>query len=318
MTDRHDAWTEYWQSGALHSCVGSLDEGYGGVIGDYWRSVAAAFAGDAQVLDIATGNGPLPKLLGALRSDLYITGIDAASIAPAWWSANDYARIEMLGNTPLAALASQGRTFEVVVSQFGWEYIPRPESVEQALALSEPSAHWHLVCHHTKGRLVEVAQAEVDGASRLIAPQGLLQAALKLLPYVRLARSDAARLNADAAAVAARTAYNAAISDVGHAIESSAAPDLMVQARQGVHQLLQRAAQDPSFAAESTLAQWRMALERSVLRSGELVSHALGAEEVGELRTALPAGTGVEVKELRQAEGLLAWAIEVTLPDMQP
>lgn len=314
MTTRNEAWTEYWQSGALHSCVGSLDEGYGGAIGDYWRRTADSFAKRAAVLDIATGNGPLPKLLAGLRADLQITGIDAAAIAPGWWSASAFPQVEMLGNTPLAALAAQGRSFDVLTSQFGWEYIPRPESVQQTVALSAPGARWYLVCHHAQGRLAQVAQAEVDGASRLLAPQGLLQAAITLLPYVRLASTDATRLNADATAVAARTAYNAAITELGQAITSSVAPDVMIQARQGVHQLLQRAAQDPSFGAESTLRQWRSAVERSVLRSGELVSHALSVADMDALRTTLPADAVVSVNELRQTEGLLAWAIEVTLP----
>jgi hypothetical protein len=55
-------------------------------------------------------------------------------------------------------------------------------------------------------------------------------------------------------------------------------------------------------------------LERSVLRSGELVSHALSVADVDALRTTLPADAVVSVNELRQTEGLLAWAIEVTLP----
>ena len=34
---RRAAWSAYWATGGLHSCVGSFGGNYGGAIGGFWR-----------------------------------------------------------------------------------------------------------------------------------------------------------------------------------------------------------------------------------------------------------------------------------------
>ena len=78
LSQRAAVWSRYWSRGALHSCTGSFGDAYEGPIADFWRQGFGALAQGARVLDIASGNGPVPKLLLDLkgRSDLSCDAID--------------------------------------------------------------------------------------------------------------------------------------------------------------------------------------------------------------------------------------------------
>ena len=321
LSTRQESWSEYWQSGAMHSCVGSLDDAYGGAIGDYWRRAIAQWPRNTRLLDVATGNGPLPKLMASVNPELVIRGVDLADIAPPWWSASDYPNVRMIGNTALADAASvlselEGSEFrfDVIVSQFGWEYIPRPDSVETCLELIMPGGRWQFVCHHAQGVLARVARSEVSNLQLLLAEDGLLAQAMRMIPYVREAATGGSKaLSGDPQANAVRLAFNAAMNTVSAQIASSSAPDVLVQVRQGVHDLLQRTARDLTYAADAQLDQWRRHLDTGLLRSTELVDHALTAHDVDAIFqqvSAIAPGVQCNRSELTQEQGTLAWALE--------
>ena len=320
---REDAWSEYWKTGVLHSCATSLDDQYSGAIGDFWRSVASEIPEGAAVLDIATGNGPVAKFLAGCSnaSTWTIRGIDLAGIHPTWLNTVSHVDVKLVGHCALgeaqAKLLAGGdpTRFEVLTSQFGWEYItPRSDAIEQTLQLTEQGGVWRFVCHHADGLLASVAREEVTHIDLLLGDQGLLRSAAELLPWMERATIDVESVRQSLQASEARNAYNDSMAVIADRLRTSQAPDLLNEARQGIHSLVAQVGGGAKLPHTDILGQWRQGLTASRLRCQELLDHALTQADVdalfGELR-ARDAGASTSAIELRQQEGLLGWGIQV-------
>ena len=320
---REDAWSQYWQSGALHSCATSLDDQYSGAIGDFWHGVASEIPEGAAVLDIATGNGPVPKILAGSSnaSTWVIRGIDLAGIHPTWLNSVSHVDVKLVGHCGLgeaqAKLLAGGdpTQFKVLTSQFGWEYItPRSDAIEQTLQLTEQGGVWRFVCHHSDGLLAGVAREEVAHIDLLLGDPGLLKSAATLLPWMERATMDVEFVRQSSQASEARNAYNDAMAVIADRLRTSQAPDLLNEARQGIHSLVAQVGAGAKLPYINILAQWRQGLIASRLRCQELLDHALSRADVealfAELRARDP-GAATDAIELRQTEGLLGWGIQV-------
>lgn len=311
---RRAAWSAYWATGGLHSCVGSLDDDYSGAIGDFWRRVFDGLPpGPLRALDLATGNGALPRLLWRHRGTtpgLAIDAVDLAQVAPAWHRQDEHAAIRFHAGIAMEALPFGDDDFDLVTSQYGFEYARRHEALAEVLRVLAPRGRLAMVMHHAGSVLARVASAEVAHEARLVAPGGLLERAAAVLPWFALARrgGDPGR---EPGANAAREAYNAAAAALARDIATSPAPDLLVETQAWLQRLLSSVGPDPAPALEA-LARYREGLEASALRSAELVSHALDEAEaqalVAEIRHARP-GADVHCEPLVQAQGLLGWGL---------
>ena len=190
MDERGKAWSRYWSSGRLHSCTGSYAGNYDGAIGRFWRSLAADLAPNACVLDLATGNGPLPLLLWEARGDaLQVDAVDLAAVAPDWYRADRHGRIHFHSGVRMEALPFADGSFDCVVSQFGFEYAERGPALAECLRVMRPDARLALVMHHHDSVLVRVGREELAHHGRLLATDGLLAAAIAALPWIAQARS---------------------------------------------------------------------------------------------------------------------------------
>src|SRR5262245_25972595 len=82
---RRDAWSSYWSSARLHSCAEGAADNYGGAIGHFWRGVAERLRPGGRMLDLATGNGPLPWLFWQQKAGgVRIDAVDMATLSPSW------------------------------------------------------------------------------------------------------------------------------------------------------------------------------------------------------------------------------------------
>jgi len=310
--ERSRAWSRYWSSGRLHSCAGSYAGNYGGAIGAFWRDLAAGLPAQARVLDLATGNGPLPLLLWESRGDaLRIDAVDLAALAPAWYRPDVHPRVSFHAGVRMEALPFADATFDGVVSQFGFEYADRWPALGECLRVSRPGALLALVMHHRDSVLVRVGREELAHHARLLDDDGLLQAARAAIPWIARARSDRV-IDDMAAAGAARERYNRALQDLVTVARASPAPDLLLEVREAVHHLLAGVAADHAGEAIAALDAYRGELEGARLRTAEMVTHALAPEHLLELVERLrQARPGMEVRsgELAQAEGVLAWSL---------
>lgn len=317
---RRDAWTSYWASGPLHSCMGSFDAGYSGAIGKFWQRAFAEVRPGDRILDLASGNGPLPLLLwrqyGA-AAQLRIDAVDLAGIAPGWYAPATHAGIRFHSGVAMEALPFAEDSFDWVVSQFGVEYARRPDAWNESLRVARPGAHFAFVMHHADSVLVAVARQEIDNLRDLLGEHGLVEAARSVMPWIARARQYGVQAASTRAALASRERYNTAMAETSRRIETNPVPDTLVDARQWIHELVSGARGGEPSGQLRLLADYRSSLEAAMLRSSELVRHALDEHEVmavlAHFKAARP-GSEVSCETVRQSEGVLGWGLRV-VPD---
>lgn len=322
---RAASWSRFWSSGAEHSCVGSWGARYGGAIAAFWGEAFAGLGAADVVLDLATGNGPLPRLLAEAHAAdparmPRVLAVDLAEVAMPWRDALApalAARIEVHPRVSATALPFADASIDLACSQYGFEYVPREAALAELLRVLAPGGRAALVLHHAGSRLVEVAREEDAHLAALLAPEGLLARAAPMLAPMARAATPAGReaLRGDAAANAARAALNRALEALGARAAASPVPDALLEAREQLPALFRHAAERGVAAAEAALAGWRQALEDARLRQRELIACALDEAALAALREAFAAdGRATAATALRRESGggeVLGWGLTV-------
>lgn len=315
---RKQAWSAYWAAGRLHSCIGSYDGNYTGAIGHFWSAVFTRLPSGCRVLDLGTGNGALPLLLSgqaAGRFEFRMDAVDLSSIAPAWHSAEQYPAIQFHPGVEMERLPFDGGSFDLVVSQYGLEYAKWPEALLECMRVLKPTGSAAFVIHHADSILVQVARAELAGQARLMESGGLLEAARDVIPWIARARVSPAEVTGSAEAVASRQSYNMAMQALAVDIEASAAPDLLLESRAWVHNLLSgKHGTDPAVQL-SLLGDYRSEMQRAGLRTVELVEHARDASGIEAMRNLFAEkmpGHSMRCEFIQQEEGLLGWGLFIS------
>lgn len=299
-SERQQAWTRYWQSGALHSCAGSYDGNYGGAIAAFWHARFADVTAEMRVLDLCTGNGPLPALLVAQfdgRPAPRVDAVDFADPRPAWANAS---RIAFHARTSIESLPFDDAVFDRVYSQFGFEYADTTRALAEALRVLAPEGELALVCHHSGSWLAEVAAEEVSHLDWLAAHDA---------PGIAATAASAAARGGVAAAMA-DPAFDALMRGLAARAREARVPDAIHDAGNALGGLVELAAARGEAAARAAIDHWREAIADARLRSSELIEHALDTDAVDALAATLRgAGRGCDVGELREGNYLVGWTI---------
>ena len=305
---RRVAWSQYWSAGLLHSCPGSFAGNYSGAIARFWDSALGDMDSDSRVLDVATGNGALPQRLQQRYGDrVSVDAVDAAQLAPAWFDPLRYPGIRFHSGVLAEALPFEDAHFDYVVSQYGIEYAARPDACEQALRVLHPQGRLALVMHHSGSVLAQVAREEQHHFAWLLGDDGLLIAARGLAPWLAKVRNGE-YLRGNAMAERARQVFNEVQEDLEARASASSVPDLLLEARHQVQQLLQQPQSD------ALLIRYADGLQAGQLRSAELLQFALSTADMDEWVVQLHAErphSRLEVTELRQAEGIMGWGLQL-------
>lgn len=322
---RASNWSRHWASGASHSCEGSFRDNYEGAIASFWHERFDALPRGARVIDIATGNGAVPRLLAARlahRTDWSCDAVDIASVAPSWWGSLPADRRSQLRfHSGVAAedlsLFDSGQ-FNLVTSQYGIEYSALDVSLNEALRIVAPGGCLALVVHHKQSRPVRLAEAEAEHLEWLLAAQGLFAAAADMLDPLARSRSPAglASLAGDATANARRDRFN----DLQDALGARAArapdgADVLFEARQAVQSAVAATLNQGLESGQRSLAVAVLAFEDHLWRLGDLARCALDEARLGDL----VARSGTRAREVRTqpvVEGphLMGWSILAELP----
>lgn len=316
---RRQAWSRYWARGAAHSCVGSYGELYGGAIAAFWDGVFRELPPVARVLDVATGNGVLPRMLLEMRREpgIRCEAVDIAPVDPKWLeglAASERERVRVQGGIDAEALPFADGTFDLVVSQYGIEYARLEPAIGEALRVLAPGGRIALVLHHSGGRPAGLAALELDNLAWLAREGGLLDAAAGMLePMARAATEEGrASLRTDAKANAARERFNARQNELAARGDGKDGADVLFEARDAAMSILAVAGQRGAAAAAAALAAYRAELEASETRLRDLREHALDAGAARELRDRLAAAlrAPVTLEEVREEGGyLMGWAV---------
>nr|WP_295382836.1 class I SAM-dependent methyltransferase [Pseudoxanthomonas sp.] len=302
---RKPAWTDYWRTGALHSCPTSYPGNYDGAIGEFWREAAQQLPQGGRILDVATGNGAVPRLLMSHgRLDLDIDGIDAADVSGI--DAAMDARIRFHSGIRMEALPFSAGQFDAASSQFGIEYANHPEALEEVLRVLKPSGQIHWVMHHRDSVFTRMAAHESEHLAWATGTEGILDAAIAIAPWMLRIRTDPA-LKVPLQANVARNRFNQVQIALEQRIRLDHAGAVLQEIRATAHAILLQDS-DPV----PTLMRYRRELEFALLRCQDLCACACDqtrllnvAGWLGSKRPALQ----VEITTLSQAEGLLAWGL---------
>ena len=319
---RRDAWSSYWARGAPHSCVGTYGETYGGAIGGFWREVFGALPAVARVLDVATGNGALPRLLldHCRTPGVQCDAVDIAAVHPPWLAAlapADRARVRFHGDVDAAALPFGDRSFDLVVSQYGLEYTDLERTLPELFRVRAPGGGVALVLHHARGRPATLASIEIDHLRWLMVDGGLFDAAAALIePMARASSPEGrTRLQHDPRANAARERFNDLQNQASARAAAGDGADVLFEAREGVASAFALAGHEGAPRASAALAALRDEFTASATRLRDLCAHALGPDQARALgeRLANGSGTPVSLGELREQGGhLMGWTMRTS------
>jgi SAM-dependent methyltransferase len=322
---RREVWARYWSSGALHSCAGTYAGDYGGAIAAFWHEVFAALLPGQRVLDLATGNGALPHLLLSCRpqADVHCDAVDLSPVAPAWAASlplPQRERIRFHGGARAEALPFGDGRFDLVVSQYGFEYCRLDEAASELQRVLAPGGVVAMVLHHAGSRPVALARDELAHIDWLSQPAGLLDTAALLLEPMARAATEAGRrsLATDTRAVALREQFNQRQRELSQRAAAALCPDVLHEVREALAQVLAAATQQGEAPARLRLARVHQHLADSALRLRELCSCALDDRRIDALATRL-ARPGATVRRAQVVEGpaVMGWSLQIA-PHLAP
>lgn len=308
-------WSRHWAGGVTHSCAGSFGADYGGAIATFWNEVFASLAPGSRVLDIATGNGALPRLLLQSRpmADWSCDAIDLAHVAPARWPTGDQpASVRFHAGVMAERLPFADRSFDLIVSQYGLEYSRLEDSVAEMRRVCTPGGRIALVVHHADSRPVTLAATEIAHIDWLLSPEGLLGTAAPLLEPLSRASSAAGResLARDAHAEAVRERFNAAQDLLAQRCRTPEGADVLIETQSRLAEVVQVALSARLAAATDALASLASALTDARWRLVDLQRHAMSAAEIEWLCRQLQEATGATTNGPVIERGyLMGWGI---------
>jgi len=167
-----DAWTLYWRLGNTSSCVdGEADSA---ALYDVWLKFFSQLPSGAAVLDLATGNGFVARVASTASQthglDLNVTGVDAAEISPP-----EMPEGRFVSKVRMEALPFDDFSFDIVVSQFGFEYGARAECASEAGRVLKPGGQLRLVLHARAGAVHQAISAQVARLEVVLKQDGLVR-----------------------------------------------------------------------------------------------------------------------------------------------
>lgn len=313
---RVQAWSDYWSSGALHSCAGSFQGNYGGALRRFWERAFETLPAAPRLLDLCCGNAPLAKLWleGAWRrSGGALDAVDAARIAPPWLAARtpeERAAIRIHSGVDVARLPFEAASFDLCTSQYGVEYVG-PAALQEARRVLRPAGRLAAVVHHQQSLPVRIARQELLDHAWLADADGLLARAADMLePMARSAdAAGRAALQHDAQARRQRERYDAILRQLAARTSAARWPDLLHEVHAALSAVLRVARESGAAAGQQALDSLRAGLAQAQLRQRELVDCACDADALHALLA--PFGSAsCEIAEVAFDNGELAgWSV---------
>ena len=162
--NKNQAWSLYWQNNNLESCIatGAIEDG--AKLASIWSQFAKQLTTQSTVLDLATGNGSVPINLLTAQKKLRVTGVDFANISPTKFSQNNplLAHVNLVPKVDIAKLPFKNTTFDVITSQFGFEYADKTLAAQEFIRVLKTLGKFLLIIHHTDSEVVKPARVKIE------------------------------------------------------------------------------------------------------------------------------------------------------------
>lgn len=165
---RAEAWTHYWQTGELNSCLVAQtgEDGDIPVYDEAWRLFFGALEKGAKILDIGTGNGAVARSAfetgKRLGLDFEVHGVDAASVQPDVADTKSAGNIQFRSGVAMETLPFDDACFDCVVSQYAIEYSEIERSVDSVSRVLKAGGNARFILHSTDSVPVQGSREELD------------------------------------------------------------------------------------------------------------------------------------------------------------
>ncbi|MCF4008058.1 class I SAM-dependent methyltransferase [Rheinheimera sp. UJ63] len=187
-------WTTYWQNTkTLNSFAeGNQGLGYSGDIADFWRKIFETVGSHSSLLDIATGNGGLAVLALQLNETFQISAVDKADIQPlSLFNSKDdifylLQKINFYGNMPAENLIFNNETFDLVISQFGFEYTDLFPTIKQIHRVLKSNGKFVAMVHHTDSFISQDCRIGLKVLQLFLKDKGLMAKATDFANYCQI------------------------------------------------------------------------------------------------------------------------------------
>jgi SAM-dependent methyltransferase len=140
-----------------------------------WVAVARALPRGARVLDLATGDGAVLGKLRDGRPDLKLVGVDSSVVLP-----KGVKGAELKAGVPMERLPVPPASFDLVTSQFGFEYGDTARIAGEVRRVLRPSGRFTFIIHHAGGPIVGHNGKRLGSLDWAVRKSGLLEKAAAL------------------------------------------------------------------------------------------------------------------------------------------
>jgi SAM-dependent methyltransferase len=146
------AWADFWSGSGAVRASGCLPAGLRRietVQSRIWTEAVRSLAPKARVLDLATGDGAVLGKIGKARGDLKLVGVDSSPVLPAGPRS-----ARLIPNVPMEALPFPDESFDLVTSQFGFEYGDTRCIAGEVRRVLRKGGAFAFILHHSGGAIV--------------------------------------------------------------------------------------------------------------------------------------------------------------------
>lgn len=311
------SWSEYWKTGAQHSCTGSYANNYSGAIQTWWTNIYSSAPKHSNILDIGCGNGSLLEIASMASKThalgLNLFGLDAAQLNEPFIQEKltpykkHIGSLSVLSSTPFAKEALENKTFSVISSQYALEYFLSEKVLDDVAKLLADQGVFSAIMHHKNSVIHKVSKLESEQLSSLLSEQGIMNHAIKMIPFIHLSKTEsgAQELATNHEANALKSSFNTSVSTALAQAEGRADEAILRYALQAIFSIFNGPNQSSVEAMQKALNQTKEKLAHSKARLDDLLSSALDDERFGKLIATLES-LGMEVlitKDIHHNDG---------------
>lgn len=311
--ETRQAWDSLWATGVADT-FGHAGDGDSPPppLATSWMQWFGGLPRGTHLLDLATGNGALPRLMLLSNAHLTCDAVDLASQSPAWLQARSAAQrasVRFHAGVRCEQLPFPAGSFDGVVSQFGIEYANLDQALPEALRVLKPGGQLRFAVHHPSGLPARLAEEEIHHA-RWLLDGGWLPAAKEMAQAMSLMAHPAGRhaLNAEPRWQAVRTRFDEQQHRLNQRAAASSCPDLLQDAQGWLVDVFRAAARQGEDAAQAGIAAITRMLRDGELRLRDLLAHTLDEQRVRALVQAIGAsGRRAAIEPAWDGKHLMGW-----------
>lgn len=169
MATKH--WDQFWADGFITTFGASLQNNYQGVVRDFWEREFDRLSEEVSILDVATGNGAIAILLQTIamgkNKNVEVFAVDSAEINEIS-NCDDSSiseasrRVKFYGRTPCENLPFKENSFDMVVSQYGFEYSDINKSSQEIYRVLKQGGKFSAIIHHAESSLIKRSVKELE------------------------------------------------------------------------------------------------------------------------------------------------------------